>query len=167
LGIERKLLIIKRDALANFLQNTAAHVDQIKLLCGQIKRIYRFVSMRVRQQHSTRLGLTGEMKFEPGARMVLDAILLTVAEISADGEAKLPVAIFPEMRVATGDGVNIVNPTTKFQLWLTGNVDYGLCTYKPESQRSKYRATRRMPFILISLCSPRVESCDRRYYEFC
>jgi hypothetical protein len=54
--------------------------------------------------------------------MILDAILLTVAEISADGDAQLPVAIFPEMRVATGDGVNIVNPRTQFQVWLTGNV---------------------------------------------
>ena len=78
--------------------------------------------------------------------MILDAILLTVAEISADGEAKLPVAIFPKMQVATqaGDGVNIVNPTTGFQLWLSGNADYGLCTYKQESrsQRGKEHATR-------------------------
>jgi hypothetical protein len=76
--------------------------------------------------------------------MILDAILLTVAEISADGEAKSPVAIFPEMQIATGDGVSIVNPTTKFQVWLTGNVDYGICTYTHESQRGKDRPTRRM-----------------------
>jgi hypothetical protein len=81
----------------------------------KIERIYRFVSMRVRQHHT---GLTGETKFETGARMILDAILLTVAEISVDGEAQLPVAIFPEMQVAT-DSVNIINPTTKFQLHLT------------------------------------------------
>ena len=77
--------------------------------------------------HSPQLVLTGETKSEPGAGIILDAILLTVAEISADGEAKLPVAIFPKMRV----GVNIVNPTS-FRLWLTGNADYGLCTYKLE-----------------------------------
>lgn len=76
--------------------------------------------------------------------MILEAILLTVAEISADGEANMPVAIFPEMRVATGDGVSIVNPTTKFQLWLSGNVDYGLCTYKHESQRGNDHVTRRI-----------------------
>jgi hypothetical protein len=72
--------------------------------------------------------------------MILDAILLTVAEISADGtgEAKRPVAIFPELRIATGDGVGIVNPATKFQVWLTSNVDYGLCTYALESQRSNH-----------------------------
>ena len=52
LGIERRLLIINQDVLANCLQNTAAHVDQVKLLCGQIERIYRFVSMRVREHHT-------------------------------------------------------------------------------------------------------------------
>ena len=151
-------MIFNQDALTNRLQNTATHVDQIKLLCGQIERIYRFVSMRVRKRH---IVLTGETKFEPGARMILDAILLTVAEISADGEAKLPVAIFPEMRVATGDGVSIVNPTTKFQLWLTGNADYGLCTYKRASQRGKDRATRCMFLMLTSPRSPCVGSCHR------
>jgi hypothetical protein len=76
--------------------------------------------------------------------MILDAILLTVAEISADGEDKSPVAIFPDMRIATDDGVSIVNPKTKFQVWLTGNVDYGMCTYARESQRGEDRPTRRM-----------------------
>jgi hypothetical protein len=64
--------------------------------------------------------------------MMIDAILLTVAEISADGEDKLPVAIFPEMQAGTGDGVSIVNPKTGFQLWLTDKMDYGLCTYSDE-----------------------------------
>ena len=126
-----------------FWPNVCKNVNQIKLLGDQIERIYRFVSMRVRKGKGHTV-LTGETKFEPGARMILDAILLTVAEITADGDAKLPVAIFPEIRVATGDGVNIVNPTTGFQLWLTGNADYGLCTYKLESQRGKERATRCM-----------------------
>ena len=93
LGIERKLLIINQDVLVKRLQKkSAAHVNQIKLLCGQIERINRFVSMPVHECH---ILLPCETKFEPGARMILDAILLTVAEISADGEAKLPVAIFP------------------------------------------------------------------------
>lgn len=53
--------------------------------------------------HSPSFVLNGETKFEPGARMVIesniDAILLTVAEISADGEGNLPVPILPKMRV--------------------------------------------------------------------
>lgn len=67
--------------------------------------------------------------------MIMDSLLLTVAEMSADGQAKLPVAILPEMRIATGDGVRVDNPETNFQFWLTGNVDYGLCTYRDESLR--------------------------------
>ena len=49
LGVERRLLIINQDTLAN---HNAAHEDQIKLLCGEINRIYRFVSMRVREFHT-------------------------------------------------------------------------------------------------------------------
>jgi hypothetical protein len=52
LGVERRLLIINKDVLANHMQTHAAHEDQIKLLCGQINRIYRFVSMRVREFHT-------------------------------------------------------------------------------------------------------------------
>lgn len=66
--------------------------------------------------------------------MILDAVLLTVAEISSDGDAKLPVAILPEMRIATGDGIVLRNPTTNFEMWFTGNVDYGLCTYEEEEK---------------------------------
>ncbi|KAJ7198006.1 hypothetical protein GGX14DRAFT_573849 [Mycena pura] len=57
-----------------------ARDSHIQQLCSRISRIYRHVSMR-------------------------DAVILTVAEISSDGDAKLPVAILPEMRVATGDGI--------------------------------------------------------------
>ncbi|KAJ7619013.1 hypothetical protein DFH06DRAFT_81224 [Mycena polygramma] len=68
-------------------------------------------------------------QYEPGARMVMDSILLSVAEIcddsnrqEADGRA---VAIYPELRLGTGDGVLIRNPETGYELALTGNVDYG------------------------------------------
>jgi len=65
--------------------------------------------------------------------MILDAILLTVAELCSDGNPELPVAILPEMRIATGDGVLLKNPTTDFEVWFTGNVDYGVCTYEKEN----------------------------------
>jgi hypothetical protein len=67
--------------------------------------------------------------------MILDAVLLAVAEICADGDAKLPVAILPEMRIASGDGILLKNPTTSFEMWFTGTVDYGVCTYENENQR--------------------------------
>ncbi|KAJ7715910.1 hypothetical protein DFH07DRAFT_862573 [Mycena maculata] len=118
-GIERKFLQIQTDKLEALLKVGNARDSHIQQLCSRISRIYRHVSMR----------------FEPGARMILDAVLLTVAEISSDGDAKLPVAILPEMRIATGDGISLRNPTTDFEMWFTGNVDYGLCTYEQEDVR--------------------------------
>ncbi|KAF9010363.1 hypothetical protein BDZ89DRAFT_1143543 [Hymenopellis radicata] len=111
LGID--FLIIDKTVLAERLN--ARSSDHIERLCAQITRIYRFVSM---QNDSGRL--------------------LTVAEISANGDAQMPVAILPEMRLATGDGVQITNPATNFQVWLIGNADYGVCTYTDEEEnRSK------------------------------
>jgi hypothetical protein len=75
--------------------------------------------------------------------MILEAILLTVAKISANGDAKLPVAVLPQMQVDTGpdDGICIINPATKFQVWLTGHIDYGLCTYGCKSYQGKNSPT--------------------------
>ena len=70
--------------------------------------------------------------------MNLDAVLLTIADISLDVKEKLPVAIFPEMRVASGDGVLVKSAESQFELWLTGNVDYGICTYQYEEDRSTF-----------------------------
>ena len=41
------------------------------------------------------------LQFEAGARMILDAILLTIDDIFLDAKEKLSVAIFPEMRIAS------------------------------------------------------------------
>jgi len=67
--------------------------------------------------------------------MILDAILLTIADISLDAKEKLPVAIFPQMRIASGDGVLVKNTANQLDVWLTGNVDYGVCTYQDEGDR--------------------------------
>jgi hypothetical protein len=67
--------------------------------------------------------------------MILDAILLTIADISLDAKEKLFVAILPEMRIASGDGVLVKNPVNQFEVWLTGSVDYGVCTYEHEENR--------------------------------
>ncbi|SJL03466.1 uncharacterized protein ARMOST_06822 [Armillaria ostoyae] len=121
MGVERKRLAINQGALSKQLGSPAVNATSLNDLQTQLKRIYRHVSMR----------------YESGARMVLDAILLTVAEASVNGGVKLPVAIFPEMWVAPGDGVPIKNLTTGFEVWLTGTTDYGVCTYKDESMRTR------------------------------
>jgi hypothetical protein len=77
------------------------------------------------------------MQFEAGARIVLDAVLLTIADISLDATEKLREAIFLKMRVASGDdGVLVRNAKDQFEVWLIGNVDYWICTYQCEEDRS-------------------------------
>ena len=78
--------------------------------------------------------------------MILDAILLAVAQICVDGGAQLPVAILPELRVTPSDGVLIENPATKHQVWLTGNTDYGMCMYKNKEYRSAYPVDRNLQY---------------------
>src|SRR5882762_6818443 len=60
--------------------------------------------------------------------MILDAILLALAEIVST--QKRGVAILPEMRIAQGDGVQISHPTSGYELWLSGNVDYVVIEYE-------------------------------------
>jgi hypothetical protein len=70
-------------------------------------------------------------KFEAGARMIIHAVLLMIAKISTKRDSSRAVAILPEMRLGAGDGVVISNPISKFEVWLTGNVDYGIVQYEP------------------------------------
>ncbi|KAF8868295.1 hypothetical protein CPB85DRAFT_1365403, partial [Mucidula mucida] len=117
LGIETKSLLIDKSVLAQ--RCMARAPEQIDSLCAQITRIHRFVSMQEKA----------------GARMIMDAILLTVAELSADGEAHKPVAIFPKLRLSTG-GIQLTNPATDCRVWLTpGNADYAVCTYANEAEQ--------------------------------
>ena len=88
--------------------------------------------------------------------MFLDAVLLTIADISA--EHNLPVAIFPEMRIAAGDGVLVKNSETQFEAWLSGNVDYGVCTYKDEADRGMKFSMKSYHLVLTIISSDRTTS---------
>lgn len=88
--------------------------------------------------------------------MILDAVLLTIADISA--QENLPVAIFPEMRIAPGDGVLVKNPETQFEAWLSGNVDYGVCTYQDEADRGMKFGTKSYRLVLTIVSSDRTTS---------
>lgn len=50
LGVEGKDLVVKKDVLEQRLRSNTGCEHKIKLLCAQLKRIFRFVSMRVRDQ---------------------------------------------------------------------------------------------------------------------
>lgn len=60
--------------------------------------------------------------------MILDAILLALAEIASAEQRN--VAILPEMRIAQGDGVQIIHSVSGYELWLSGNVDYAVIEYE-------------------------------------
>lgn len=120
MGLERKALRFNDAALEASIAASDINSKHIEALCLQITRIHRSASKR----------------FEAGARMILDAVLLTIADISLDAKEKHPVAIFPEMRISSGDGVLVKNAKNQFEVWLVGNVDYGICTYQYEGDRN-------------------------------
>ncbi|KIP02020.1 hypothetical protein PHLGIDRAFT_38067 [Phlebiopsis gigantea 11061_1 CR5-6] len=126
MGIRKGHLYLNLSACPSYVKQ--AHLDR---LCDEINRIYRYVSM--------------VFQSEAGPKMILDAVLLTVADAVADNGEKLPVAILPEFRLTTTDGVLIRNPKTSSKTWLTGTVDYCLCTYEcMDAQGGSY---------ILSLCN--------------
>jgi hypothetical protein len=72
--------------------------------------------------------------------MLLDAVLLSMAKITSRRNADTSVAILPEMRLTTGDGIVVANPDTNFQAWLTGHVDYGVVQYLDQDDNKAQRA---------------------------
>jgi hypothetical protein len=73
------------------------------------------------------------VKFEAGARMILHAILLSIAKISEKRDPSQAVAILPEMRLGTENGVMIHHPISKHQAWLTGSVDHSIVQCEAEA----------------------------------
>ncbi|KAL4242844.1 hypothetical protein ABKN59_011265 [Abortiporus biennis] len=115
---EMVLMGIKRGSLC-FNKSITPIIDPEHLdrLCMEVNRIYRHVSMKT------------------GARMMLDQILLTIADIICRENPSYFAAILPELRLAVGDGVMIKNNQTQTEFWLTGNTDYGICTFTDAETR--------------------------------
>jgi hypothetical protein len=72
-------------------------------------------------------------QYPPGPRMILDAILLTSAQICSAQQRK--VAILPGLRIAQEEGVRIAHPVSGYEVWLSGNVDYAVIEYEDEDNR--------------------------------
>ncbi|OBZ75764.1 hypothetical protein A0H81_04088 [Grifola frondosa] len=87
--ISCKRLSISSQALEEQLKKSVISFSMLDSLRSHINCIYRHVSMR----------------YESGPEMIMDTILLAVAEMSADDKVQTPVAIFPEMRLTSEDGV--------------------------------------------------------------
>ena len=71
--------------------------------------------------------------------MIIDAVLLVVAKISAKRQPTHAVKILPMMRLATEvqDGIAVRNPESEYEVWLTGKVDYGVIQYKVKSTQAR------------------------------
>ena len=72
--------------------------------------------------------------------MILDAVLLTVARIVYDEQSKSEVAILPEMRITPSDGVQLINPASGYEIWVSGTVDYAVIQYTDERDRRGQRS---------------------------
>jgi hypothetical protein len=69
--------------------------------------------------------------------MILDSVLLSIAKLSP---SKYGVAILPEWRLASGEGVVIRNPVSSYEVTLTGTVDYGIIQYeRNDNNRGQWR----------------------------
>jgi len=61
---------------------------------------------------------------------MINAVLETLRRIMRDPASGVEVAILPEMRIASGDGIIIEN--AGFKLALTGVADFGVVRYRTE-----------------------------------
>ena len=104
--------------------------NSIHFSCGLTKSMIMLTWMCVSNTLIFGVFTNIRAKCEPGSRMILDAVLLSIAKISAKRDASRAVAILPKMRLGTGDGIMISHPISKYEVWLTGNVDYGVVQYQ-------------------------------------
>jgi len=115
LGAKGEMLVLNSKGIAALLLAANVHgvPEEIMSLRTRLIEIYDHVNM----------------DFEAGSRMLLNAVLLTIAKMTSGRNADTSVAILPEMRLSSGDGIVVANPDTNFQAWLTGHVDYGVVQY--------------------------------------
>src|SRR5260370_32561617 len=73
-------------------------------------------------------------QFEAGSRMILDAILITLAKITGKMCPAKKVAILPEMTIGPSEGIYVTNVHTGFELYLTGSLDYGILLYDDQRE---------------------------------
>jgi len=114
LGVRRGRLVFNTSAIQALVLKTTSHAAaEVQALRTQISDIYGRVNM----------------DYEAGSRMILDAILLALGK-TLSGECA--VAILPEMKIGTGEGIQVRNSATGYELWLTGSIDYAVIGYKDE-----------------------------------
>lgn len=127
-GVVKKHLTLdlaKITKLSEALTRTADF--EIADLHSRIKKIYSCVNMVVSSSRTPIFAyhLTERVHSQHASRMILDAILLTVTEIAFVEHRS--VAILPKLGIEKE--VKITNPETRSELYLSGNIDYGVFEY--------------------------------------
>lgn len=136
IGLIRGRLVFNHGSIAELAKNMSSDaVTESQRLHECIQEIYEYVNMDVSIRNILE-SLYRCSQFEAGSRVVLDAVLLSLGKVTSNTNypdfRKRSIAILPEMRIGTGDGVKIVNPLTHYELWLTGSVDYAILQYVDE-----------------------------------
>jgi hypothetical protein len=62
--------------------------------------------------------------------MILNAVLLSIGRIVHNTQPNMDVAILPELKIASDNGIQIKNPISGYELLLTGTIDCGVVQYK-------------------------------------
>ena len=61
---------------------------------------------------------------EPRSHMIIDIVVLTLTRVVHDPRKKLQGVILPEMRITTSSSIQVKKPVSRYELMLTGTVDY-------------------------------------------
>jgi hypothetical protein len=64
--------------------------------------------------------------------MILHAVLLSLRRIVHNTKLSSDVIILPELKIRSGNSIQIKNPKSNYELWLNGTIDYGVVQYKDE-----------------------------------
>jgi len=64
--------------------------------------------------------------------MILNLVLLTAGRIIHGIQSKSDVAIVPEMKITLETGIQVKNPISGYEIWLTGTIDYGVAQYQDQ-----------------------------------
>lgn len=109
-GVRRKLLAFDDSKVTNLTEGlTESAKTEIMDLRLRLKKIYARVNM------------------DAGSRMVLEAVLLAVAEIVSNEQRG--VVIVPGMKIAR-DGVSIIHPDSGEEVWLDGTINYAVVEFE-------------------------------------
>jgi hypothetical protein len=61
--------------------------------------------------------------------MILHPVLLSLNKIVHNTKPNLDAAVLPDLKIISGDSIQIENPMSDYELWLNRTIDYGVVQY--------------------------------------